>query len=529
MDADDHALVERVARAHEHAAAVLQVPQRVGDRLAVVLRDQHAVAAFGHDAGHRAVVVEHVAGEAGAAGEGEELALEADQAARGDAVFETDAALAVRLHVLQLAAAAAEFFHDRALVVFLDVYRHQFVGLAFRTVDLLEHHARAADGELETFAAHVLEQDGEVQFATARDLEHVRVLGEVHPQRDVLQQLLLEALADLAAGDELAFAAGEWRGVDDEVHRQRGFIHRDRLHAFQALGVAQRHADVHLRNAGDQHDVARLGRLGSRAFQPLEGEDLADLALAAVLVAVHHDEFLVGAHAAALDAADTELAHVGGVVERAHLHLQRAFRIHLGLRHVLEDGFEQRAHVVALVVELLDRETVEARGEDHREIELLFGGAELVEEIEGVVDDPVGAGARAVDLVDHDDRLETQRERLTGDEAGLRHRALDRVDQQQHAVDHRQHALDLAAEVGVARGVDDVDVGFAVLDRAVLGEDGDTALAFDVVRVHDPLVDLLVLAEGAGLTEQLVHQGGFAMVDVSDDGEVSNRAGHVGP
>ena len=64
--------------------------------------------------------------------------------------------------------------------------------------------------------------------------------------------------------------------------------------------------------------------------------------------------------------------------------------------------------------------------------------------------------------------LEAEGQGLAGHEAGLGHRAFDRVDQQQHAVDHRQHALDLAAEVGVARGVDDVDVGVAVLDGAVL-------------------------------------------------------------
>ena len=64
VDADDHALVDRDRRADEQAAAVLQVEQRVGDRLAVVLRDQHAVAAPGIVALPRAVLVEHVAEDA---------------------------------------------------------------------------------------------------------------------------------------------------------------------------------------------------------------------------------------------------------------------------------------------------------------------------------------------------------------------------------------------------------------------------------------------------------------------------------
>ena len=124
--------------------------------------------------------------------------------------------------------------------------------------------------------------------------------------------------------------------------------------------------------------------------------------------------------------------------------------------------------------------------------------------------------------------LQAERQRLARDEARLRHRAFDRVDQQQHAVDHRQHALDLAAEVGVAGRVDDVDARAAVLDRAVLGEDGDAALALDVVAVHDPLADVLVRGERAGLLQQAVDQRGLAVVDVGDDGDVADRAVHVG-
>ena len=58
-------------------------------------------------------------------------------------------------------------------------------------------------------------------------------------------------------------------------------------------------------------------------------------------------------------------------------------------------------------------------------------------------------------------------------------------------------------------------------DRAVLGEDGDAALALEVVRVHDALDHVLVRGEGAGLAQELVDQRGFAVVDVGDDGDVA--------
>ena len=117
------------------------------------------------------------------------------------------------------------------------------------------------------------------------------------------------------------------------------------------------------------------------------------------------------------------------------------------------------------------------------------------------------------------------RKRLAEHELGLRHRPLGRVDQQQAAVDHRQDALDLAAEIGVARRVDDVDPHALPDHRGALGEDGDAALALEVVAVHRPLLNLLVLAERAGLLQQPVDQGRLAVVDMRDDRDVAQVHG----
>ena len=46
-------------------------------------------------------------------------------------------------------------------------------GLAPLPVDLAEHDLRPADAELVPLAAHVLDQDAEVQHAAAEDLEDV--------------------------------------------------------------------------------------------------------------------------------------------------------------------------------------------------------------------------------------------------------------------------------------------------------------------------------------------------------------------
>ena len=130
-----------------------------------------------------------------------------------------------------------------------------------------------------------------------------------------------------------------------------------------------------------------------------------------------------------------------------------------------------------------------------------------------------------VDLVDDDDHTQTEAQRLTEHEARLRHRPFHGVDQQQRAVHHVEHALDLAAEVGVARRVNDVDLGIVPGNGSVLGENGDTALAFEIVAVENALT---CCARGCGITEYVrllqhaVDQRCFAMIDVCDNCDVSN-------
>jgi hypothetical protein len=101
-----------------------------------------------------------------------------------------------------------------------------------------------------------------------------------------------------------------------------------------------------------------------------------------------------------------------------------------------------------------------------------------------------------------------------------------RIDQQHHAVNHRQGAFHFTTEVGVAWGVNDVDVRAFPAHGAVLGQDGDATLAFDGVVVHHRVHDLLVLGEGARLAQQLVHHGRLAMVNVGDDRNIADGSTH---
>ncbi len=159
---------------------------------------------------------------------------------------------------------------------------------------------------------------------------------------------------------------------------------------------------------------------------------------------------------------------------------------------------------------------------DDRELDLLLVGVQVEEQLEHLVHHLGDARVGAVDLVHHQDHGQPRFQRLAQHEPRLRQRALARVDQQQHPVDHRQGALDLPAEVRVSRRVDDVHLHSPIADRGVLGEDRDALLALEVHGVEHALVHVLVRAEGAGLPQHGVHQRGLAVVDVGDDRHVAD-------
>ena len=110
------------------------------------------------------------------------------------------------------------------------------------------------------------------------------------------------------------------------------------------------------------------------------------------------------------------------------------------------------------IVEVEGRFAFPARGVNDREIQLLLARLQLDEQVEGLVDDLLDPGVGAVDLVDDDDRPQAELQGLLEHEPGLRHGAFGGVDEEEDAVDHPEDAFDLAAEVGVARRVDDVDL-----------------------------------------------------------------------
>ena len=135
-------------------------------------------------------------------------------------------------------------------------------------------------------------------------------------------------------------------------------------------------------------------------------------------------------------------------------------------------------------------------------------------------------GGGEVDLVEDRQDLQLVLHGEVGVGQGLGLHALGGVHHQHRPLAGGQGPGDLVVEVHVARGVDEVQlIGLAVLGLIVElhgpGLDGDAPLPLQV-HVVQQLGLHLPGGDGVALFQQPVRQGGLAVVDVGDDGEIAD-------
>ena len=244
-----------------------------------------------------------------------------------------------------------------------------------------------------------------MQLAAARDLEGVGRLRLFHAHAHVGLDLFEQAVAQVARGDELALLPGKGAVVDDEVHGDGRLVDLDERQRLDALGVAGGFADIQIGDARHADQIARHGALDLHALEPLKLIQPRDALIfgRAVGLAQHH--VLPAVDLAALHAPHADAPDVIVVFQRGKQNLQRRIHFHMGRLDLSQNGVEQGAHIARTHLGVERRIALLRAGVDHGEFELIVVRAQLDEQIKHFVEHLLGSRARAVDLVDHHQRL----------------------------------------------------------------------------------------------------------------------------
>ncbi len=239
------------------------------------------------------------------------------------------------------------------------------------------------------------------------------------------------------------------------------------------------------------------------------------------MVITYHD-FIVLMNHAALNPPDGNSAHKLVIVDGGNQHLERLVHIRLRRRDIVQNGVKQGLEIGASHIRRIGCSALTSGAEQHGALQLIVGGVQVDEQLQYLVHNLQHALVRTVNLVDNYDHAMTQLQCLGQHKTGLGHGTLCRVYQQDNAVDHLEDTLYLAAEVRMPGGVNNVDLRVLIGDGSVLCQNGDAALPLQIVGVHNAVHNLLVFPIDAALLEHLVHQGGFTVVNVGNDGYVSD-------
>ena len=523
-----HTAVNRIAGSDEEDAAFFERLQGERGGGAGIHGNERARGAVLDFTGVRRVFLEQVGHDTVAGRQVDQLGFETDQTAGRDGGLDENAAGSLGVHVLHQALAVHEDFQDALGVVARCFDVEGLVRFEeFSGVVAAENHDRAGDENFESFAAHLLDEHGDLHGSAGGDVEDAGHVGVLDLDGNVGFQLTHQTLADGATGDVFAFLAGERAVVDGELHRHGRRVDGNERKWFLIGAAGDGFADVDILNTGgDADDAARAATVGVGGGEAGVGEGFEDLGLHLGAVLAEKEDGVALFHAATEDLADGDAADVFIPLDVGNEHEEWRFRISFRFGDVLDDLAEKRDAVFPLVAGMVHEIAVAGGAIDEGGVELFLVGVEVEEEFEHLVVDFFRSGERAVDLVDDDDRLEAFLHRLAEHEAGLSLRAAGCVDDEEDAIDHFHDAFHFGAEVGVARGVDDVDGVTFPENGGVFRLDGDALFAFEVHGVHGALGGGLVFTVGAARLQELVDEGGFPMVNVGNDGEISNFQRH---
>ena len=253
-------------------------------------------------------------------------------------------------HVVHTALAIGHELGDGAHVLFRYVDGGVFHRLVDHAVNGLGDHLRTADGQLVAFAAHLLGEHSQGEFATALDLPGVRTLGRQHLDGHVADEFTVQAVLDHAGGELviLAFRAGQWRIVDAEGHGDGRIVDVDERQRTRVARVDDGLADHDVVHAGHCDDVTGACGIDGGALQALRAQQFGD---AEVLDGAVHTGQAVGLallQGAVVDADQAESSEEVGGVDVGHMGLKRCTFVVFRGRNVLDDGLEQRLEIVVI-------------------------------------------------------------------------------------------------------------------------------------------------------------------------------------
>ena len=166
---------------------------------------------------------------------------------------------------------------------------------------------------------------------------------------------------------------------------------------------------------------------------------------------------------ATVNTSHSDTTYIRIIVKRSDEHLWLAFH-DFWARDMLDDSVEHSVDIISRFVPIEAHPPLLSRAKHGWEVELVFSSVEVAHQFENGFLHLIWAAVWLIHLIDNHDRLQTNFNRFLKHEASLRHWTFKSINEQQTAVGHVEHTLHFTTEIGVSRGIYNVDFVTVVVD-----------------------------------------------------------------
>src|SRR5882762_4749508 len=228
------------------------------------------------------------------------------------------------------------------------------------------------DHHFVALASHLLDQDGDLHFATSMNFKCPRRLRVVELKRNVTAGFPDEPIANMSRRHEFPLASGKRGIIHQNTHSNRRRIDIDKLKCGALFSTGQCFTDISVFKSGQAYDFASARLLGFDLFETGMSKERRDGSAFAISIAMKTDNRIANAHAAANDSTKSDAPDIITVLKIRDEHLKKGIGRNFRRRHVLNNSLEERSHVFVLIVQFAHGKTVPGARVDDRKIELLI-------------------------------------------------------------------------------------------------------------------------------------------------------------
>ncbi len=182
---------------------------------------------------------------------------------------------------------------------------------------------------------------------------------------------------------------------------------------------------------------------------------------------VHNHTFLIYFEGSVIHFADTDSSHILIIINGADQNLGLSLRISFRSRNIFKNRLKKRGHVLFRIIDILFGKSGSCGCVNERALQLFIRCIQIHKQFQNLIHHIIRSGFRAVYFIDADYNRKIQIQCLSQNKFRLRHRALICVHNKDNAVNHLKNPLNLAAEIGMARRINDVDFRTIIIDRSI--------------------------------------------------------------